>query len=182
LDVVEKERPKRCCNPLPIEVQCTKTFHYKTLSDEIQVGGIYVKFFNKGGTSSLPHVDNLGVFFDDIVAFVGRTLNCAFEQQPDWEVLSTTSPRDDTSGALRAKSLDSEDFHIVLIALCTLCQIDGLVEDSMKRGNVFVTATILSLLELPAQNKVSLFPLTSSDPQLTRIRSLSTSLVTYCRT
>jgi hypothetical protein len=36
-----------------------------------------------------------------------------------------------------------------------LCRIDGLVEDAMKRGNAFVTSTVLSLLELSAQNKVS---------------------------
>lgn len=156
LDKMEEERPTKTCNSVEKQLQGIETFQYKVLSEEIQVGGIYIRYFNKGGSSSLDHVENLGKFFDDVLAYIGTTLNDAFgsDQKFQWKEIVVENRVEESSHVVQSSSLDSDVFLAVLTAFRTLCQVDGLVEDAFKRGNRSVTSVILSLLELPIHNGV----------------------------
>lgn len=154
---LKKERPEASCRAATEELALIDDFTYDTLKEEVRIGGIYVRFFNKAGQAGLSHVDNPYQFFGAIVKFIAKGLNRA-EHNATWVdiPIKDEPPSSCSNEAVASSSLTSADFLLALNALRILCRVDGLVEDVLCQTPSFVPSMLLSLLELPLQSEVRL--------------------------
>jgi hypothetical protein len=155
LSKLEEERPEATCRSAVDELEAIGDFCYNALKEEVRIGGIYVRFFNKGGREALAHVENPDGFFAAIVKFVARSLNRG-EHSEGWidipvEEDSTSTCSNET---VSSSSLTSTDFLLGMNALRILCRVDGLVDDALCQTPTIVPSVLLSLLELPLQSEV----------------------------
>lgn len=153
LDRVEKSRPTNHFQPVSSELEPVTDFKFEALANEMRLGGVYLRFFNKGGSDSLAHVENAAVFFSAVVHFVGNCLNKSFYSQTDWVAVGTEKP----SPEQMPTNVDDNKFTLSLEALRILCRVEGLAESSLQEQGDFVPAVLLGLLELPINFEVRCF-------------------------
>lgn len=155
LSRLKKERTEAICRSVTDELGTIGDFSYDALREEVRIGGIYVRFFNKGGKEALSHVEKPDQFFFSIVNFIARSLNNT-EHPEGWveipvnEEPSSTCFNDDVTSSL----LTSTDFLLGMNALRILCRVDGLVDEALHRTPNIIPSMLLSLLDLPLQSEV----------------------------
>lgn len=144
---IEAERPENDVREIEEELLPTSGFSFEALKRELQIGGVYVRVFNNIGRDALSCVQRPGVFADDLVAFVARSLNGS-KQVKDWKPISIEELQDGPKAELNENS-----FLLVMRALQTVCRVDGLLTESIQLTST-VPSVLLSLLELPVDSEV----------------------------
>ena len=155
LDMIMKERPESTSREINEELSAVSSFQYDALKEEVQIGGIYVRCFNKNGKEELSNVGNLHLFFDAVATFVANSLN-NFEREEEWMAISVEKNAEvaGKDGNLLSSSPKAPDFVLAMHALQILCRVDGLVEDVLCSTPSIVPSLLLSLLELPLDSEV----------------------------
>lgn len=156
LTKLESERPEASCRAVTEELRAIDEFSYDALNQEVKIGEIYVRLFNKDGKEALVHVEKPDQFFAAIANFVARSLNNA-EHAEGWvDIPVRASPPFSSSNETFATSLTSSEFLLGMNALRILCRIEGLVDDALHQASSNIPSLLLSLLELPNQSEVRL--------------------------
>lgn len=156
LTTMESKRPEGSIQTLSDELDGVSDFSYSTLKNELQIGGIYVRIFNKIGVEkgSLRDVQNPGHFAKELINYIARCINGYDGLPEDWielDVSTTESDTDAITGApLSTVSINDRRFIMVMSALRILVRADSPIEDV-----VFIPSVLLSLLELPQDSEVS---------------------------
>lgn len=151
LERVETERPEGVCRSQIEELEVVDSFKFDALDHEVRIGGIYVRYFNKGDTDSLSHVEKPNHFLDAVVTFVSQSLNQVLPQDLQWVEINASN--EDTCSHV---SVSSSEFLLAMNALRILCRIDGLVDEMLAIPGTAIPSVLLSLLELPLQSEVCL--------------------------
>ena len=134
------------------ELGDVESFEYDLLKEEVKIGGIFVRYFNKGGKESLSLVENPIAFFGTVINHVAFCLN-SFPLSSNWINIET----DEKSAAgecVTKMSLTGNEFLLVMNAIRILCRVDGLLDDILSQATSIVPSVLLSLLELPQQSEV----------------------------
>lgn len=162
---IGKERPQHTCRDVSEEASLVHDFEYDALKDEVRIGGIYVRVFNKGGKESISRVPHPSAFFESVVSFVARSLNHSIlTGKNKIEVPADCVPEEGSS----VEVVDPA-FLLALDSIRILCRVDGLIDDLLSVKPCIVPSVFLSLLELPIRSEVSLLgycacPCPSSQP------------------
>lgn len=151
LDRIAKDRPNTLFQSVADELKPVSDFQFEALANEVRLGGVYVRFFNKGGSDSLAHVEDAVAFFSSLVHFIGGCLNLSFSNQPGWvDVSVLQSPLSEETPT----KVEDTKFLLALEALRILCRVDGLPESSLGHSGGRFSSVLLSLLELPINSQV----------------------------
>lgn len=154
LDRILKERPESICRDAGEEVGMVGEFQYEVLKEEVRIGGIYVRCFNKGGKAELSNVDNPHKFFDAIANFIATSLNRTKHSEGWVSIPVLNEAKDSTIETTTCSSASSPEFLLGMNALRILCRVDGLIDDALCNTPSIVPPMLLSLLELPLDSEV----------------------------
>lgn len=155
LTSMESKRPEDTIQKLSDELDGVPEFSYSTLKNELQIGGIYVRVFNKIGVEkgTLRDVQNPGHFAQELVNYIARCINGYDGLPDDWIELDVSTIESETKALtdapLSTVPIHDRRFIMVMTALRILVRADSPVEDT-----VFKPSVLLSLLELPQDSEV----------------------------
>jgi len=154
LSKVQTERADGACQSISEELQPVQAFEYEALKGELQIGGVYVRIFNKGARESLSSVDDPTAFGGSIISFIARSLNNSVivddsEKIPLNKDCSSVGLVPDADINVREPA-----FLLVMNALRILVRLDGLIDDVLCESDL-ASLALLSLLELPLDSEVS---------------------------
>ena len=193
VDRVEKERPEDISQSIEDELAHVSTFGYSNLKDELRIGGVYVRVFDKLGADreALREIHNPTLFAKHITDFVARSINASEDLPKGWVKLPISIGTDDSKtldSGLGCVSIWDRHFVMALTALRILVRMDGLIDDVLCEVSTNVPSVLLSLLELPQDSEVSGFrvalesllkvPVCASHCFFDRLLKL---VATYCR-
>jgi hypothetical protein len=155
LSSMESKRPEGEVQTLGAELDGISEFRYSSLKNELQIGGIYVRVFNKIGVEkgTLRDVNNPGQFAKELVNYIARCINKYDDLPEDWIELNVSTI--DTEGdvvpgtLLDTVSITDRRFIMVMSALRILIRADSHIDDV-----VYVPSVLLSFLELPQDSEV----------------------------
>jgi DnaJ family protein C protein 13 len=157
LSSMEVNRPESSTRSLDDELAGLTGFGYTALKNEMQIGGVYVRVFNKLGLEKggLREIDDPGLFAKQLTSFVAQCIDESSELPEGWVNLSI-SEIDSKSLDLDTVSINDKRFIMVISALRLLVRADGLVDDVLYEQSTNFTSVLLSLLELPQDSEVSI--------------------------
>jgi hypothetical protein len=155
LSSMEKKRPEGEVQSIGAELEGISEFRYSSLKNELQIGGIYVRVFNKIGVEkgNLRDVNNPGHFAKELVSYIARCIN-AYDNLPEGWIelnISTINTKGDLvpDTLLDTVSITDRRFIMVMSALRILIRADSHIDDA-----VYVPSVLLSFLELPQDSEV----------------------------
>lgn len=154
LSKIQKERPVQVCNPIPEELSVVGEFEYDALKDEVQIGGIYVRIFNKHGKDAVNRVANPSSFMSSITLFVARSMNQSGLGK-GWVFIPAKDEREDPAATVECVAVSDPKFLMAVKALKILVHVDGLVDDFLSITPCIVPSVLFSLLEFPLDSEVS---------------------------
>lgn len=175
LNKILKERPEETCRDIGEELSMVGEFQYDALKEEVRIGDIYVRCFNKGGKEELSNVENAHKFFDAIANFIARSLN-SIEHAEGWIDIPVANETEDGSTRSSILSTTAPDFFLAMNALRILCRVDGLIDDALCDTPSIIPSMLLSLLELPLDSEVCMNRIARHDNNGLQFR-ISRSLV-----
>ncbi|KAL3922961.1 MAG: hypothetical protein SGILL_001924 [Bacillariaceae sp.] len=155
LSSIEKDRAENETQSPAEELKPLAGFEYSSLKNEMQVGGIYVRVFNKLGVEKggLRDIPNPGHFASQLLCFMARCINEFNDLPSDWIGLALPDTVDDHSN-LNVVAISDRRFIMVISALRTLVRADGLIDDVLFEKSTTVPSVLLSLLELPQDAEI----------------------------
>ncbi len=143
------------------QLEAVNTFQFTNLSNEVNIGGVYIRIFNRMDIKqAVREIPDCGDFALCLLKFIGRSvLNDKFgnETIDVGFVGSAESKRDNNSGNETDKEIESyptTDYRFVMSvqALHLLVNTDGLIDDTVCESHV--PGVLMSLLSIPAENEV----------------------------
>ncbi len=155
LSCMESKRPETKVQTLSDEFGGVSEFSYSALKNELQIGGVYVRVFNKIGAEKgiLRDVQNPTHFAKELVNYVARCINKYDDLPEGWIELSIAQSdveKEVMSGSLlKTVPITDRRFVMVMTALRILVRADSAIDDV-----VFIPSVLLSLLELPQDSEV----------------------------
>ena len=155
LDKIMSDRPDNTCRKIDEELEAVNSFQYDVLRNEVQIGGVYLRCFNKGGKEELSNVENAHRFFDAITIFVASCLN-SFKPHEEWIDI----PFENKNGKISSDHMPlcvsptAPEFLLAMHALKILCCADGLVDDILCSSPCVLPPLLFSLLELSIDSEV----------------------------
>lgn len=155
LSSMESKRPEGGVQALTDELNGVSKFRYSALKNELQIGGIFVRVFNKIGVEkgNLRDVYNPGQFAKELVNYIARCIN-EYDGLPEGWIGLNVSQIDTESQIMAGTPLNTvmitdRRFIMVMSALRILVRADSPIDDG-----VFMPSVLLSLLELPQDSEV----------------------------
>lgn len=135
------------------ELEPCARFEYDSLKDELVVGGIYVRLFNKHGKDSLGRIQNPSAFCCSLIDFIAVNMNASSDSLgSNWVPMPLpASLVDEHSRA----PVGSSFFLLAIRALLILCRVDGLMDGVIKESEIDVSTVLLSFLELDSEVSIS---------------------------
>lgn len=164
---MEQERPESECQSVEDELAKVENFEYSLLKEELRIGGVYVRVFNRmgSGREAIREVPNPGLLAKQVTDFIARSINGSEELPKDWVKLPLSiddsfelSPFLQEEVAQTVKIRDKR-FLMSVKALLQLVRVDGLIDDVLCESSSAVPSILLSLLELPQDSEVCAFVL-----------------------
>jgi hypothetical protein len=155
LSTVEVNRPEGKVQTLSEELDGLFGFEYRTLKDELQIGGIYVRVFNKIGleNGSLRDVIDPGLFAKELINYIARCINDCDDLPEGWIELDLSETNVGecivSNTSLRTVPITDRRFIMVISALRLLIRADSPIDDVL-----YIPSVLLSLLELPQDSEV----------------------------
>jgi hypothetical protein len=150
----EKNRPESLCQSLIEELGDCSVFVYDLLKQELQIGGIYVRHFNKEGKDALVFVERPINFFESITSFIAASFN----RSPPimtWVEIDIVEESPNTE-KITYSSLSDTEFLVAMNTFRILCFTEGLLDDALCQSPCIIPHVILSFLELPQNSEVCL--------------------------
>lgn len=154
LSKIEEERPAGVCRPMPEELSVIGEFQYDALREEVQIGGIYVRVFNKSGKAALSRVANPSSFMAAITHFVARSMNQSGLRE-GWVSIPVEEEESETLVSSEYSSVSDPPFLMAVEAMKILVRVEGLVDDLLSGTPCILPSIMLSLLEFPLESAVS---------------------------
>ncbi len=124
-------------------------FEYSNLSNEVNIGGVYIRIFNQMDIGdAIRDLPNRSHFAKSLVEFIGRSIKCSIEsdQEDEHEI-----PMDKDNHWLH---ISDDRFIMAVRSLLHLVKVDGIVDDVMCEKDVI--EVLFHLIELPRNNEVRL--------------------------
>ena len=155
LSSMESKRPESEVQMLADEFGGVREFSYSALKNELQIGGVYVRVFNKIGAEKgiLRDVHNPSHFAKELVDYIARCINEHDDLPEGWielNIARADAEKEMMSGSiLKTVPITDRRFIMVMTALRILVRADSAVDDV-----VFIPSILLSLLELPQDSEV----------------------------
>ena len=147
---IEQERPPDTMNSIEDELAIVGDFQYESLRNELRIGGIYVRIFNKSGKQAVSKVPDPSSFLQSLVDFIANILN-RYNLGEEWVPLKLP---EDTSYASSTGKVDDASFVMAAQALKILVLADGIVDEMLAEQSTLIPAVLLSLLEIPINTEV----------------------------
>lgn len=156
---MEEKRPENKTQSVAEELNGLSGFEYSALKNEMQIGGIYVRVFNKLGLErgGLRDVPNPGLFAKQLTEYIARCINHSNDLPEAWIGLPVSESSDDESAAgqsLATVSIVDRRFIAILSALRILVRADGLIDDVLCQQSTGIPSVLLSFLEMPHDSEV----------------------------
>jgi len=154
---MEIENDTKTCLDLEYELKVANSFEYSNLSDEISIGGVYIRIFNDlgGGREAIREIPDCSKFACSLLMFISKTLESSLDELCliKRHINIYTGPkyirkitRESLSKGNQCSVRDTK-FTMVVKSLHLLARLDGLVDDAMCGDNG--SSILLRLLELP---------------------------------
>jgi len=158
LQNMKKARSEAEIRPIDSELSGSSNFEYATLKNELRIGGVYVRLFNRVGLdgSNAREIQNPSDFAKQLLSFIAQTMNGSKELPDDWMDLEVPSEEIDVSGMSVTPGgvlVDDRKFVLVITALKMLVRSDGLIDEVLCNPAVRAAPILLSLLELPQDSE-----------------------------
>lgn len=160
---LEANRPESEIQTVAEELNGLKGFSYSFLKNEMQIGGIYIRVFNKLGIEKggLRDIVNPALFAKQLADFLARCINSSGHLPDGWieiPISGSDQATDEASTSLDMTSITDTRFIMAISALRVLIRSDRLIDDVLCDSSTNVPSVVLSLLELPQESEVSDFP------------------------
>jgi hypothetical protein len=162
---VEQERPEGECQSVEDELAKVDSFEYSLLKEELRIGGVYVRVFNRmgSGREAIREVPDPAMLAKQVTDFIARSINNSSDLPEGWVdlPLSFTDDNAELSPFLKEEGLQTVQirdtkFLVAIKALLQLVRVDGLIDDVLCEHSSAVPSILLSLLELPQDSEVSM--------------------------
>jgi hypothetical protein len=155
---LEDSRPESELRSPKEELSGLDGFGYSVLKNEMQIGGVYVRVFNRLGVEKggLRDIVDPGLFASQLVGYIASCINASKNLPKDWIPL-TMPDIPGESADLDSVPINDRRFIMVISALRLLVRADGLVDDVLFEHTTTIASVLLSLLELPQDSEVSKF-------------------------
>ena len=163
----EKERPEDTCQSLDDELSQVADFEYSQLKEELQIGGIYIRIFNRmgSGREAIREIPYPAMLAKQITDFIARSINASSDLPDGWVALPLSF--DSSQGGETATFLKDEaakvaevrgsKFLMAIKALLQLVRVDGVIDDVLcEESSSAVPSVLVSLLELPQDSEVKI--------------------------
>ena len=162
LEIMEKERPEDTNRSVEDELAKVSDFSYSALKDELRIGGVYVRVFDRMGADrdALRDIHNPGIFAKHILDFIARSINDSNDLPKGWVELTLPVDNEsekedgDEESALASVPIRDKRFVMAITALKILVRVDGLIDDVLCDDSTRIASVLLSLLELPQDSEV----------------------------
>lgn len=156
---LEESRPESESQSVAEELNGLNGFGYSALRNEMQIGGIYVRVFNKLGfeKGGLRDIVDPSTFAKQLTHFIARCINGSDDLPQGWieiPISGAEQPLDEHIKSLDIVSIADRRFIMVITALRLLVRADGLIEDVLCDSSSNISSVLLSLLELPQDSEV----------------------------
>lgn len=153
----EEKRPEGGVRPSSEELDGLEGFEYSNLKNEMEIGGVYIRVFNKLGIEKggIRDIVDPGLFASQLATYVATCINRSKELPENWIALSVPNIPVE-SESIDAVAISDRRFIMVISALRILVRADGLVDDVLFDQSTTISSILLSLLELPQDSEVSL--------------------------
>jgi hypothetical protein len=160
---LEASRPESEMQTVADELSGLKGFSYSFLKNEMQIGGIYIRVFNKLGIEkgALRDIVNPALFAKQLADFLARCINGSGHLPDGWIEIPMSGGGESTDEAtanLEVASINDTRFIMAISALRLLIRSDRLIDDVLCDSSTNVPSVVLSLLELPQKSEVSDLP------------------------
>ncbi|CAB9505549.1 DnaJ (Hsp40) homolog, subfamily C, member 13 [Seminavis robusta] len=162
LQETEKKRPEAECQSIEDELSRVKDFEYSLLKEELRIGGVYIRVFNRmgSGREAIREVPNPSMFAKHVTAFIARSINASDDLPDGWVELRVLDEVDENEASPFVKEESSQTvsvrgtkFLMAIKALLQLVRVDGLIDDVLCAPSSAVPSVLLSLLELPQDSE-----------------------------
>ncbi|KAL3942788.1 MAG: hypothetical protein SGARI_000147, partial [Bacillariaceae sp.] len=117
----EDQRPENETLSQADELKPLDGFGYSSLKNEMQIGGVYVRVFNKLGVEKggLRDIPNPGLFATQLLSYIAKCMNESQDLPTDW-IRLTVPETDGDSDFLEPVAIADRRFIMVISALRTL--------------------------------------------------------------
>lgn len=156
---LEEKRPIGGVRPSSEELDGLEGFGYSNLKNEMQIGGVYIRVFNKLGIEKggIRDIVDPGLFASHLATYVATCINGSKELPKNW--ISLCMPNMSVENEdIDPVAITDRRFIMVLSALRILVRADCLVDDVLFDQSTNISSILLSLLELPQDSEVRLLP------------------------
>lgn len=162
LSKLEKERPENECQSVEDELTKIENFEYSLLKEELRIGGVYVRVFNRmgSGREAIREVPDPAMLAREVTNFIARSINASDNLPEDWiELPSSEAGKAEVSPFMKEEAvltanIRDRKFLMAIKALLQLARVDGLIDDVLCEPSSAVPSVLLSLLELPQDSEV----------------------------
>ena len=141
-----------CQNEEEALIMCDD-FEYSNLSNEVNIGGVYIRIFNKMEIrNAIRDLTDVSYFADSLLDFVGRSIQNSdvSKSYPDNRIINVDMDQD-----THWLSVSDSRFFMAVRSILHLVQLDGIVDDIMcQKKNVDI---LFCLLYLPDTNQVRIY-------------------------
>lgn len=145
----ETNRLESLCRSSIDELSDGKLFGYDVLRNELKIGDIYVRQFNRGGKEALVFVENAKKFLESVVNSIAQTLNHASPIN-HWVDINVYQSSTDVESIV----LPDHDLLAAMKTLQILCLNDGLLDDALRSSPSNISSVLFCLLYLPHTSEV----------------------------
>jgi hypothetical protein len=170
LSMMEAKDP--CTEDLATHLEAAESFEYSNLSDEVNIGGVYIRIFNNMDVQeATKEIADISHFARSLIAFIGRSI---LKDKESTGALETSPARrflleekiDDSSMDPDKESvwypLTDARFPMCVQALLQLVKRDGLIDDVMcepHSAGVIISMVSLSCQKVSALQQMNSFKL-----------------------
>ena len=151
ISLMEKDRDTIGFRSFDDELESTKGFSYTALTNEVHIGGVYVRVFTStgGGKAGLREIENCSTFAIGLLQYITRILN----KYSGESILAVPNSHENNGFHTDICDISDKRFTMSIKALLLLVQVDNLIDDVLCDDDHCGPAILLSLLELPEESE-----------------------------
>ena len=143
----EIDRPSNIVQTLEDALESVDSFAYDALEDELRIGGIYVRIFNKMGKDAFSRIPDPATFSDAIVNYIAHNLNASCLNDGRKIVLPDAMTPE--------VELREDRFLLATKSLLVLVQVGDVLDHALEESSTTIPSVLLSFLELSVDSEVS---------------------------
>jgi hypothetical protein len=142
----EIDRPDKVVQSTEDVLESVDSFAYEALKDELRIGGIYVRVFNKIGKEAFGRIPDPATFSAAIVNYIARNLNAScLNDSKNILVPEAIGPE---------VELREDRFLLATKSLLVLVQVGDVFDHILEESSSIIPSVLLSFLEIPVDSEV----------------------------